>query len=80
MKILIFQQQINHFLTLVEARGDERQNANPYCKRGRKIPFLIRLIICQCIIVVESILRDKWMWKGKFLSILLNEKCVTFIF
>lgn len=24
----------------MEARGDERQNANLYCKRGRKIPYL----------------------------------------
>lgn len=27
-------------LTLVEARGDERQNANLHCKRGRTIPYL----------------------------------------
>lgn len=28
------------FLTMVEASGDERQNANLYCKSGRKIPYL----------------------------------------
>lgn len=28
------------FLTLVEGRGDDRQNANLYCERSMKFPYL----------------------------------------
>ena len=31
---------IQSFLALVGARGGEKQKANLYCKRGRKIPYL----------------------------------------